>query len=241
MIMGRSAYLLDGRRVTLTDLLDAGLLNPGDQLEFKRPRIGEIYHACVTKSGALALEGDQEFRSPSRAAMVAADVTAIDGWHAWALPDGRSLDSLRQQLLDQAATEAPAEVTSARWDPQKRYEWLKNARVLADAGTPAVMLVRDLVARWEEGAGYERIEADLANHGLGTPPNFRKVSLETPVRLMTPIPAREARYDQELIEVLPDLETWDFVNAGTTRRPWPASSRSRTWSAPTGSCPPRSS
>ena len=34
---------------------------------------------------------------------------------------------------------------------------------------------------------------------------------------------------------------WDFVNAGTTRRPWPASSRSRTWSAPTGSCPPRSS
>lgn len=25
------------------------------------------------------------------------------------------------------------------------------------------------------------------------------------------IPAREARYDQDLVEVLPDLETWDFV------------------------------
>jgi hypothetical protein len=25
------------------------------------------------------------------------------------------------------------------------------------------------------------------------------------------IPAREARYDQELVEVLPDLEAWDFV------------------------------
>jgi hypothetical protein len=54
MIIGRSAYLLDGKRVTLTDLLDAGLLAPGDQLEFKRPRIGAIYHASVTKSGALA-------------------------------------------------------------------------------------------------------------------------------------------------------------------------------------------
>jgi CBS domain-containing protein len=309
IMMGRSAYLLDGRRVTLTDLLDAGLLAPGDELSFKRPRIGETYHAVVTKSGMLALEGGQEFRSPSRAAMVAADITAIDGWHAWAVAStGKSLDSLRQQLLDQAVTEAvldiPAEATGTHWDPQKRYEWLKNVRTLADGGKPVEMLVRDMVSRWEEGTGYERIEADLANHGIATLPNFRKVSLETTVRLITPtgdvsdesigtspddesqldvgltvgnlpsalngvvsvpptatfdqaitvmllngysqlavlqgthslrgaitwqsiayarhanpsaafaaaiIPAHEARYDQELIEVLPDLEAWDFV------------------------------
>ena len=308
-MMGRSAYLLDGRRVTLTDLLDAGLLAPGDELTFKRPRIGETYRAVVTKSGTLALEGGQEFRSPSRAAMVAADISAIDGWHAWTMAStDKSLDSLRQQLLDQAVTEAvmeaPVEATGTHWDPQKRYEWLKEARTLADEGKSVEMLVRDLVSRWEEGTGYQRIEADLANHGIVTLPNFRKVSLETLVRLVTPtgdaddesissspddesqldvgltvgnlpsalkgvvsvpptatfdaaitvmllngysqlavlqgthslrgavtwqsiayarhanpnatfadaiIPAHEARYDQELIEILHDLEAWDFV------------------------------
>jgi len=169
--------------------------------------------------------------------------------------------------------------------------------------------VRDLLPRWEAKADgstlYQRIDADLANHGLTTSPGFRKVSMDTIVRLITPaqdaeetahsstdragdndldvgltvcnlksalngvssispnatfdeaitlmllngysqlavlsgshslrgavtwqsiayarnskphanfaaaiIRAREARYDQELVEILPDLETWDFV------------------------------
>ena len=101
----RSAYLLDGRRVTIADLLEAGLLTAGDALRFRRPRRGETHRAVVTASGALALDGGQEFRSPSRAATVAADMRAVDGWHAWTtVTSGRSLDSLRQQFLDQAAT-----------------------------------------------------------------------------------------------------------------------------------------
>jgi len=298
--------LLDGRRVTIADLLEAGLLTAGDALRFRRPRRGETHRAVVTTSGALALDGGQEFRSPSGAARVAADMRAVDGWHAWAtVTSGRSLDSLRQQFLDQAATG----VMGGSIGAEERYEWLKEARTRADAKKPAEMSVRDLLARWDARAdgttSYQRIDADLANHGLTTSPGYRKVSMDTIIRLITPsqeaeatghapadadgeneldiglavgnlpsalsgvvwipptatfdeaitvmmlngysqlavlsgthtlrgavtwqsiayarhaspnasfadaiIPAREARYDQELVEVLPDLETWDFV------------------------------
>jgi CBS domain-containing protein len=298
--------LLEGRRVTIADLLDARLLAAGDVLRFRRPRLGETHQAVVTPSGALALEGGQEFRSPSSAAKVAADMRAVDGWHAWTMvTSGRSLDWLRQQLLDQAATGVADESAGS----QGRYEWLREARAQADAKNPVNIAVRDLLARWDTKAdgttSYQRIDADLANHGLTTSPSYRKVSMDTTVRLITPsqsteaighasadaddeneldigltvgnlpaalsdvvsvpptatfdeaitvmmlngysqlavlsgthtlrgavtwqsiayarhanpnasfadaiIPAREARYEQELVEVLPDLETWDFV------------------------------
>jgi CBS domain-containing protein len=260
------------------------------------------------RPGAIALDGGQEFRSPSRAAMVAADMKAVDGWHAWTMvTSGRSLDSLRQQLLDQASTGVAEESSGA----QARYEWLKEARTRAEATKPVEMAVRDLLARWDAKADgttlYQRVDADLANHGLTSSPNYRKVSMDTVVRLITLvldvaatgqgsadgdsdgeteldvgltvgnlpsalsgvvsvpptatfdeaitemmlngysqlavlsgahtlrgvvtwqsiayarhanpnakfaeaiIPTHEARYDQELVEVLPDLETWDFV------------------------------
>ena len=309
----RSAYLLDGRRVTIADLIGAGLLAAGDALRFKRPRVGQTHKAVVTADGTLSLEGGQEFRSPSRAAAVAADMPAVDGWHAWTVvPSGRSLDSLRQGLLDQVAAVnvgEPAMAESAAPGAQDRYEWLKEARVGADAKDPVEISVRDLLARWDAKARgtriNQRIEADLANHGLATSPSFRKVTLDAKVHLITAsqdaeatgnvpgddddgneldvgltvgnlpsalrgvvsvpptatfdqaittmvlngysqlavlsgshalrgavtwqsiayarhasptasfadaiVPAREARYDQELIEVLPDLEAWDFI------------------------------
>jgi hypothetical protein len=37
---GRSMYLIGGRRVTVPDLLEAGLLQAGTKLRFKRARIG---------------------------------------------------------------------------------------------------------------------------------------------------------------------------------------------------------
>lgn len=294
----------------ISDLLEAGLLAEGDVLQFKRPRLRETYRAVVTASGTLTLDGGQEFGSPSRAAVVAADVKALDGWHAWTTAkSGRSLDSLRQQLLEQTAAGEAASAVSVQDDPHQRYEWLNEARARADARNPVQISVRDLLPRWEAKADgstlYQRIDADLANHGLTTSPGFRKVSMDTIVRLITPaqdaeetahsstdragdndldvgltvgnlksalngvasispnatfdeaitlmllngysqlavlsgshslrgavtwqsiayarnskphanfaaaiIRAREARYDQELVEILPDLETWDFV------------------------------
>ncbi len=309
----RASFLLDGKRVTIGDLIGAGLLAAGDALRFKRPRVGQMYRSSVTAAGTVALEGGQEFRSPSRAAAVAADMPAVDGWHAWTVvSSGRSLDSLRQELLDQVAASAAGgsePAAEAAPDSRRRYERLKEARARPDAKDPAEISVRELLAWWDAKARgtriNQRIEADLANHGLATSPSFRKVTIDAAVHLITAsqeaevtggtapdagdgdeldvgltvgnlpsalggvesvpptatfeqaittmvlngysqlavlagshslrgavtwqsiararhanpgasfadaiVRAREARYDQELIEVLPDLETWDFV------------------------------
>jgi CBS domain-containing protein len=309
----RSAYLLDGRRVTIADLIGAGLLAPGDVLRFKRPRVGRAHKAVVTADSTLSLEGGQDFRSPSAAAKVAADMPAVDGWHAWTVaPSGRSLDSLRQELLDQVAARTVAEAATADSGAPSlpdRYGWLKEARIRADAKDPVELSVRDLLARWDAKARgtrvNQRIEADLANHGVATSPSFRKVTIDARVHPITAsqdaeatgnvpadgddgneldvgltvgnlpsalsgivsvpptatfdqaittmvlngysqlavlsgshtlrgavtwqsiayarhaspaasfadaiVPAREARYDQELIEVLADLEAWDSI------------------------------
>jgi Restriction Enzyme Adenine Methylase Associated len=60
----RSAYLLDGRRVTIGDLIDNDLLAAGSELRFKRPRAGQTRKAVITQAGTVSLDGGQEFRSP---------------------------------------------------------------------------------------------------------------------------------------------------------------------------------
>ena len=92
-------FEIDGRRIEVSDLLDADLLEPGDGLTWERPRIGATYTATVTEAGAILLPDGRTFSSPSRAAMEAADVPAYDGWHAWRTEDGRLLADLRDDLL----------------------------------------------------------------------------------------------------------------------------------------------
>jgi hypothetical protein len=124
---------------------------------------------------------------------VAADMSAVDGWHAWTVASsGRSLDSLRQELLDEVAVRTAAKAVpcdSGTLSAQDRYEWLKEARVRADAKDPVELSVRDLLARWDAKARgarvNQRIEADLANHGLATSPSFRKVTIDARVHLIT--------------------------------------------------------
>lgn len=100
-------YEIGGRRVQLTDLLDAGLLDAGDGLTWERPRLGATYSATVTDTGALLLPDGRTFSSPSRAAMDAADVPAYDGWNAWCTKDGLRLAELRTRLIEASAAEAP--------------------------------------------------------------------------------------------------------------------------------------
>lgn len=189
----RSDYLLGGRRVKVSDLLSAGLLRPGATLTFRRRRAGELHKAEVLESGHIQLEDGRTFATPSRAAAAAADVHALDGWHAWAVEGvGASIDSLRQRLLDEAASEKVEGVTdgprgSTDADPRPRHERLKEARVRAEAGDSVEMTVRELLDLWGARArGYRvgrRIETDLANHGLATAPHWQKVTLDTKVRL----------------------------------------------------------
>jgi hypothetical protein len=95
----RQSIKIDGRRVRLTDLLESGDLQPGQQLIWERPQLGQFYRATVTEAGALRLEDGREFSSPSRAAMEAAGVASYDGWYAWRPENGESLNELRRRLV----------------------------------------------------------------------------------------------------------------------------------------------
>ncbi|WP_107474288.1 N-6 DNA methylase [Streptomyces sp. NRRL S-340] len=102
----RPRYLTAGRRVTMADLMGTGLLAEGMQLAFERA--GANYSARVTAEGWLELAGGQQFPSPNRAAAAAVGEGTIDGWQAWALEDGTTLDQLRQQFLNTPAVGIPS-------------------------------------------------------------------------------------------------------------------------------------
>ncbi|MEV4144582.1 CBS domain-containing protein [Amycolatopsis sp. NPDC049691] len=235
---GRSMYLLGNRRVTVSDLLEAGLLRAGARLRFKRNRIGVTYDATVTGEGRIRLEPDgEEFRSPSRAAMVAAGMRAVDGWRAWVVVEqDRLLDAVRQELLDRAISSAAHQQNEDR-ARQRIHERLRQARSRADLRDPERISVRDLLALWgvtDRGDQVSRIEADLANHGLVTSPSFRAVTLDTVVSLTTPreepataepeiddLPGGEDEGDEDLnvrltVGNLTPLDGVDSVGANST-------------------------
>ena len=92
-------YEFDGRRLAVSDLIDASLLAADAGLTWTRPRIGVTYSASVLSTGQIQLDDGRTYSSPSRAAMEAADIPAYDGWHAWCTEDGQSLANLRDRLL----------------------------------------------------------------------------------------------------------------------------------------------
>lgn len=93
------------RRVTLTDLLDAGLLGPGDRLRGQRGT--EEVFATVTRSGQLRID-DEDFATPSGAAAHFLGHQAA-GWDFWKVASGsgeqRPLAALRNALLTQPTNE----------------------------------------------------------------------------------------------------------------------------------------
>jgi len=190
---GRAAYLIGNRRVTVSDLLDAGLLRAGTKLKFKRNRIRKTYDATVTDKGRIRLESNgEEFRTPSRAAAVAAGMRAVDGWRAWVVVEqDRLLDAVRQDLLDQAISAVTATAHQQTSDEvrQRIHKRLRQAREHADQHAPERITVRELLSLWgatDRGDQVSQIEADLANHGLVTSPSFRAVTLDTVISLTTP-------------------------------------------------------
>jgi hypothetical protein len=98
-IDGGSGLTLGGR-VTLADLVEAGILMVGDKLSWERKKLGVIHHATLTKDAALELENGSEFATPSGAAGAVAG-TAIDGWNAWKVSrlGGILLAQLRSEFL----------------------------------------------------------------------------------------------------------------------------------------------
>lgn len=95
------AYLYQGRRATVADLIDAGLLDAGERIEYRRAREGKVFPATVTPDGRIRVEDGRVFESLSRAASTLAGVGALPGWEVWFAPDrgGKRLFDLRAELL----------------------------------------------------------------------------------------------------------------------------------------------
>lgn len=85
-------------RGPLAGIMKAGLLQPGTVLTFHQPRVNRKGRAVVTADGQLIVDGHSSpFPSPSKAAG-AVTGNFINGWTLWHLPDGRTLDELRNEL-----------------------------------------------------------------------------------------------------------------------------------------------
>ncbi|MFH9298227.1 CBS domain-containing protein [Streptomyces sp. NPDC017520] len=216
--LGRASYLFEGRRVLVSDLVDAGLLNAGTQLAFRQRRSKETHLARVTADGRIELGDGRRFKSPSTAAAAATGRGPYDGWTAWELEDGTLLDVLRQNLLDSVA-EPPLPGGPAVDGSAGPHARLKEARKQADADSPVALTVRDLLGWWGASRrGYlvsEQIAAELANHGLSTVPDFAAVGIDDRVTLTGP-PVALAGVEEE--EETPEQEaTAEKETPRTTR------------------------
>ena len=112
-------FTIDGRRVTVGDLMEIGVLNEGELVVFNRPRLGARYEATINADGTFTLANGDVWNSPSVAAMRVADLTSYDGWFAWQVPrlGGVRLADLRERLINENqaksddAAVAPADPT----------------------------------------------------------------------------------------------------------------------------------
>lgn len=104
------------RRPLLAELIDDGLLTAGDTLTWPRPMLSITHEAVLTPSGALRLEDGREFGSPSGAAESLAE-GGINGWLAWRIADGRTLDELvaEREGRDPASVAGDDSEVSLRW------------------------------------------------------------------------------------------------------------------------------
>ncbi|WP_456823771.1 restriction system modified-DNA reader domain-containing protein [Cellulomonas sp. P5_E12] len=214
-LSARNGYLFEGRRVRMTDLLDARILEPDTELEFVRPRAGRSYYAILRADGRIELENGRAYNAPSRAAVAAVGSGSFDGWFAWRVKEtGEFLADAREQLLDRAAADAKARLGGAALDTTTHHDFLKDARARARAGDPVSPSVEELLHIWGATSRselvVERISTDLENYGLTTDPNFFKVSLDTPVKLIEIVAEDPLAADVVDVDVNTSMEIGDF-------------------------------
>ncbi|MFD6322222.1 hypothetical protein ACFWOL_04925 [Streptomyces sp. NPDC058442] len=96
----RRLLALDAKPVrpgALGPLLDAGLLESGQRLLWRRRNLGQEYLAHVTPEGSLRLEDGRICDSPSGACDAVAH-GKVNGWDAWRTDEGVSLSMLRSRI-----------------------------------------------------------------------------------------------------------------------------------------------
>lgn len=185
----------NGRRVRISDLLEANLLRPGQKLLYQQ-RQGEAPHeSVVTERGRLRLTDGREFDTPSAAGAAVSRLRAVPGWSAWqAGPSGPSLHQLRQQLLQKAAAKE-AELEDGMSEEElhafvRVVDFLTKAQDQAQAGDPMALTVRELLRVWgfedRDRDAVHQVGIDLDNAGLTTTPDFRAVNLDRTINLILP-------------------------------------------------------
>lgn len=103
---GESPSSLNLYEVSVSDLIEAGMLSVGSELVMRyKPRGGEqrTYTATLHESGSINLLGE-EFSSLSYAALrgindAGSDRNTVNGWRSWSTSDGVSLYDLRAEYL----------------------------------------------------------------------------------------------------------------------------------------------
>ena len=190
-------HTLHGRRVRLGDLLDAGLLRDGEAISIS---VGDQRAtAVVVRPGRIRLESGRVFHTPSPAASAAVGGGSLAGWNYWRTSDGRTLDALRQELLDQvASTSGDADdVDEPGTLSPAGSVWLKEVRDRALAGKPTTIPVRDLLAYWgldrRDSVAVDHVVATLAERGLEASPSVLATSLDDSVVIRKPAPIDSER------------------------------------------------
>jgi len=97
------------RRVTLSDLIGAGLLEPGTTLYARKAY--DYRPATVLSDGRIDLDGEI-FESPSGAAKGVTG-SSVNGWWFWKLDTAgnRGLNNLFHEYVDQTAADVDEDVT----------------------------------------------------------------------------------------------------------------------------------
>ncbi len=80
----------------LLELIEAGVLQEGEELEWNRPQVGQVFRLVLEGDGSLVTEDGRRFSSPSQAATQLSG-TSNNGWKVWRVPriGNALLDDLR--------------------------------------------------------------------------------------------------------------------------------------------------
>jgi hypothetical protein len=85
--------------INLADLLNKGLLKPGDSLIWRRRDLRTGPKASINSDGKIVTQDGLTHRTPSGAARHLNNGKPIDGWNVWRLEvSNRSLTDLRSEL-----------------------------------------------------------------------------------------------------------------------------------------------
>ncbi|MBT1172154.1 DUF262 domain-containing protein [Bifidobacterium sp. MA2] len=104
--LGRAAAVRPQRsskRVTIGQVVAAGLLIPGEKLVWERPCKGERWFATVTEEGRFRLDDGSEYSSPTAAAKAAAGGRSAGGLDVWRrTSDNRRLSDIWKEYRQQS-------------------------------------------------------------------------------------------------------------------------------------------